>query len=193
MPQRRTAAAVLAVLPWLIFMSAEEGSRVSATMDFLGKLVNFLILFGGLAFVLRKPLAAMLRQKAAEVAETLRRTEASRAEAERKREGSRGRLAGLGEEIRHIQDGAEAESRAEMERIARLAAEESQRIRRLTEQELEEQVRAGLQELKAHAAERATALARERIRRRLTPDLQSALIEKSIEKLRVLHEESGPR
>ncbi|NTU52067.1 MAG: ATP synthase F0 subunit B, partial [Candidatus Aminicenantes bacterium] len=37
-------------------MSAE----VSATMDFLGKVVNFLILFGGLIFVARKPIKAML-------------------------------------------------------------------------------------------------------------------------------------
>ena len=35
----------------------------SATMDFLSKVVNSLVLFGGLAYVLRKPLKAMLAKR----------------------------------------------------------------------------------------------------------------------------------
>jgi len=190
MSARRSAAVILAVLPLLVFMSAEEGAKTSATIDFIGKAVNFLILFGGLAFVLRKPVVAMLAKRSADVQETLRLADASTADAAAKRAESEARLSGLEDEIRRMMGTAEAVAQREKERIAGLAAEEAQRLRRFTEQAIDEQVRSGLRELRAHAAEMATALARERIRKKLTPKDQAALIDRSIERLSRLHE--GP-
>jgi F0F1-type ATP synthase membrane subunit b/b' len=91
MTRRRPALSLLLVLPLLLFMSAEEGRHGSATLDFLGKVVNFVILFGGLTFVLRKPVRALLKKRSAEIEQTLRRTEDSRAEAEKKLELSQAR------------------------------------------------------------------------------------------------------
>lgn len=167
--------------------------HVSATMDFLGKLVNFLVLFGSLAFVLRKPLKAMLAKRAGDVGETIRQAETGRTEAEAKAGVSRARAAGLEEEIRGLKAEAEEEGRKEAERISRAAQEEAERLKRFTRQELEAQVRRSIGELKAYAAARATDLARERIRKRLTPETQAALIDKSIDKLAHLHEKPGPR
>jgi F0F1-type ATP synthase membrane subunit b/b' len=79
------------------------------------------------------------------------------------------------------------------QRIALAAAAEAERLKKLTRQELDEQVRRGVIGLKAYAAEKATALARERIRARLTPATQSALIDRSLDRLSRLHEESGSR
>lgn len=167
--------------------------HVSATMDFLGKLVNFLILFGGLAFVLRKPLKAMLAKRTSDIGETISQAEGARAEAQTKVGRSQARLSSLGDEIRQLKADAEEEGRRETERISRAAAEEAERLKKLTQQELEEQVRLSVRELKAHAAARATDLARERIRKRLTPETQAALIEKSIDRLSQLHEKSLSR
>jgi F-type H+-transporting ATPase subunit b len=167
--------------------------QVSATMDFLGKLVNFLILFGGLAFVMRKPLKAMLAKRTADIGDSIRDAEGARAVAETKSEGSKARLSSLSEEIGRLKAAAEEEGRRESGRISRAAAEEAERLKKLTRQEVEEQVRLGVRELKAHAAARATDLARERIRKRLTPELQAALIDKSIDRLSRLNEESGSR
>jgi F-type H+-transporting ATPase subunit b len=167
--------------------------QVSATMDFLGKLVNFLILFGGLAFVMRKPVKAMLAKRTVDVAETIRQAEAARAGAEMRAGESRAKVAGLAEEVRGLKTAAEEEARRQTERIARAAAEEAERLKKFTRQELEEQVRRGVLELKSFAADRATDLARERIRKRLTPEAQAALIDKSIDRLTDLHEKSVSR
>ena len=167
--------------------------QVSATMDFLGKLVNFLILFGGLAFVIRKPLKAMLAKRTVDIGETIRDAEGAKAGAETKAGESRSRVAHLDEEVRGLKAAAEEEGRRQTERISRAAAEEAERLKKLARQEVEEQVRLGVRELKAHAAARATDLARERIRKRLTPELQAALIEKSIDRLSRLNEKSGSR
>ena len=167
--------------------------QVSATMDFLGKLVNFLILFGGLAFVMRKPLKAMLAKRTVDIGETIRDAEGAKAGAETKAGESRSRVAHLDEEVRGLKAAAEEEGRRQTERISRAAAEEAERLKKLARQEVEEQVRLGVRELKAHAAARATDLARERIRKRLTPELQAALIDKSIDRLSRLNEKSGSR
>jgi F-type H+-transporting ATPase subunit b len=193
MTSRRSGLLVLFALPLLVFMSAEEGGHVSATMDFLGKLVNFLILFGGLAFVMRKPLKAMLAKRTADIGDSIRDAEEARAAAAAKSEGSKARLSGLSGEIGRLKAAAEEEGRSETARISRAAGEEAERLKKLARQEVEEQVRLGVRELKAHAAARATDLARERIRKRLTPELQAALIEKSIDRLSRLNEKSGAR
>ena len=167
--------------------------QVSATMDFLGKLINFLILFGGLGLVMRKPLKAMLAKRTADIGDSIRDAEGARAAAETKSEGSKARLAGLDREIGLLKAAAEEEGRRQTGRISQAAAGEAERLKKLTRQEVEEQVRLGVRELKAHASARAADLARERIRKRLTPELQAALIDKSIDRLSRLNEKSGSR
>ena len=167
--------------------------QVSATMDFLGKLINFLILFGGLGLVMRKPLKAMLAKRTADIGDSIRDAEGARAGAETKAGESKARLSGLEKEIGLLKAAAEEEGRRETGRISRAAAEEAERLKKLARQEVEEQVRLGVRELKAHAAARATDLARERIRKRLTPELQAALIDQSIDRLSRLNEKSGAR
>jgi F-type H+-transporting ATPase subunit b len=167
--------------------------HASAAMDFVGKLVNFLLLFGSLFYVLRKPVRALLAKRTADVGESIRRAEADRTASEAKAAASRARLAGLEDEVRALKAAAEEDGRREAERIAAAARTEAERLKKLTRQELDAEVRRSVRELKAFAAARATDLARERIRKRLTPELQAALIEKSIDRLSRLHEEPGPR
>jgi len=193
MKSRKSVAAVLAVLPLLLFMSAQGSGKPSATTDFLGKVVNFTVLFGGLAFVLRKPLAAILRKKAADVRDSIRLADESNAEASKKRTGSAARLAGIDEDVKRMKAEAEADALGAKDRIAKLADEESARIRQFTAQEIDERRRGGIRELKAYAAEKATAMARERIRKKLTPESQAALIDKSIERLSKLYEKPRSR
>ena len=166
---------------------------MSAAMDFLGKVVNFLILFGGLALVLRKPVAAILAKRTADVREALRAAEASRSAAEGRRADSAARLSELEDEIGRMMSTAEDVARREKDRIAAQAEEEARRLRRFTEQAIDQQVRSGVRELKARAAEAATDLARERIRKRLTAEDQAALIDKSIDRLSRLHERPDAR
>lgn len=193
MMRRAPLLALLLVVPLLVAASSEEGAHPSALMDFLGKVVNFLILFGGLFFVLRKPVGALLAKRTDDVGAGLRKAETDRTDAEARAEGSRAKLAGLGAEVDALKSAAEAEGRRETERIARAAGAEAERLKKLTRQELDEQVRRSVRELKVYAAARATELARERIIRRMTADRQAALIEQSIDSLARIHEEPGPR
>lgn len=162
-------------------------------MEFLGKVFNFVLLFGALFFILRKPVKAMLVKRTADVGDSIAQAETGRTAAESRAAGSRAKAAGLAGEVLALKAEAEAEGKRETERIAEAAREEAERLKKLTRQELEGQVRQSVGELKSYAAAKATALARERIRRRLTPAIQSDLIDKSIDRLSQLHEKSGPR
>jgi F-type H+-transporting ATPase subunit b len=193
MKTRRPCILVLFAVPFLLFMSVEGGRQVSATMAFLGKLVDFLILFGGLALVMRKPFMAMLAKRTADIGDSIRDAEGARAGAEAKAGESRARMSGLEKEVRRLKIAAEEDGRRETERISRAAEREAERLKKLARQEVEEQVRRSVRELKTYAAARATDLARERIRKRLTPKFQAALIDKSIDRLSDIHEKSGPR
>ncbi len=193
MTARRAALVLLLALPLFLAMSAEEGAHVSATADFLGKVFNFALLFGGLGYLLRKPVKAMLAKRTTDVGETIRAAVTGRTEAEAGEEDSRAKLAGLEGEVQALKAAAEAEGRRETGRIAKAAADEAERLKKITRQELDEQARRGVGELKAYAASRAAEIARERIRRRLTPEAHAALIDKSIDKLSRIHEKPDPR
>jgi len=162
-------------------------------MDFIGKVFNFVVLFGALFFLLRKPVKAMLVKRTADVGDSIAQAETGRTEAESRAAGSRAKAAGLAGQVLALKAEAEAEGKRETERIAQAAREEAERLKKLTRLELEGQVRQSVGELKAYAAAKATDLARERIRRRLTPEAQTALIDKSIDRLTRLHEEPAAR
>ena len=165
----------------------------SATLDFLSKVANALVLFGGLTLVMRKPVKAMLAKRTVDVGESLRQAQAARTKAEAGSEASKAKLASLDGEIRALKAEAEAEARRQAGRISLAAAAEAERLKKLTRQELDEQVRRSVGDLMSYAAARAADIARARIRRRLTPATQSSLIDQSIDRLSKLHEKPGPR
>jgi F-type H+-transporting ATPase subunit b len=189
MRQKRQILVILASLPLFVVAAAAEGSRPSALTDFLGKSLNFLILFGGLAVLLDKPIRAFLEARIADIRKTIADAAASREDAEEKLESMRKRLSGLAEEAGRIRTVGEAEGQKDKLRILGLAAREAEKIRAMSREEIEARGQAARRELRRFAAELAVSLARTRIERRLTPELHTRLIDESITTLGKRHEE----
>lgn len=194
MPElKRPVAYILLLLPlWLGFFS-EEGSHASPLADLLGKTVNFVILFGGLAFVLAKPLRRFLAEMGLSVAETIKDTEKAKQEAEEKLRSLRERMLTLDQEVRKIKNDGEEAGRKEKERTQLLARREAERIRSFTAQEIQALAQGARAEIRERAAEAAVARARANIQRRLTPELHSRLIDESIHSLETRYEKSHSR
>ena len=182
---------LLICLPLLLGMSSEEVAKAAGPMDFIGKVVNFLILFGGLAFLLAKPVKAFLEKRTWDVRTTIEEAASSRSLAEARTGEAGRRLDGLADEIAGMKAQSEAQGRQEREKIARKAEEEGARITKLAEQEIEAHAEASLGELRTFVAETTTALARQKIKDGLSPSGQAQLIDKSIERLSKLHEKLG--
>jgi F-type H+-transporting ATPase subunit b len=179
------------VLPlFLCFSSSEERAPVSGWVDFLAKTINFVILFGGLAFLLAKPLRKFLGELALSIRKTMEETENARREAEEQFELTKRRLQGLGAEVEVIRKDGEKTGAAEKERIQSLARAEAEKIKDFSRQEIEVHAQRISRELREYAADLAIAQAQAKIEKRLTPDMHSCLIDESIEGLEKLYEKS---
>uniref|UniRef100_UPI00404AE6CA F0F1 ATP synthase subunit B family protein n=1 Tax=Candidatus Saccharicenans sp. TaxID=2819258 RepID=UPI00404AE6CA len=169
---------------------AEESQGHFDLATFLGQVLNFVVLFGGLAFLLRKPLNDYLKGKAEQVAANLRQSEALKVESLQKLKQSQARLDNLEAEIGALREEAEKEASREKQMIRQEAEKEAQRLKRLAQEEIDALFRASLRELKAYAIDLSVALAEKRIREKLTPELHRKLIQQAIDRLRSLHESS---
>jgi F-type H+-transporting ATPase subunit b len=190
MTQKSRLVLLFVVLPFLLFMSVDEEHHESNSMAFIAKMVNFLVLFGGLAYLLRKPIKQFLENRAAQIDFTIRDAEESRSGAEIDLEKTKKRVVELNREIEELKDKAKLEGEREKERILGAAKEEGERMKQAAQQEIELISRAGIRGLKEFAVNLAAAEALERIQKRLTPEKHTRLIDDSIERLEILYEES---
>jgi F-type H+-transporting ATPase subunit b len=180
---------LLLLLPFFLFFSAntntdtEEESHSSALVGYLGKVLNFLVLFGSLGFFLRKPLKKFLEGRGKDIDSTIKEAKKEREDTEKKHKHSLDRLQKLKEELEEIRKEAEEEGKKRKESILLAAEKETERIKNFSRQEIEMFYQIKIRELKAQTAELATELAKTNIKAKMTPERQSLLIDSSIEKL----------
>ncbi len=192
MQRKKPLLLILLVVPLLLFMSYAEESHGSQTRDFLGKALNFLLLFGGLAYLLRKPLGKILQGRTESIGEELRSAKESREEAAERLAKVEMRLSALDKEVEKLKQEAVEEGRALHQSILDGARRDAERLKNFASQEIEMLNKTAVREIKEFAAALATDLARTKIQGRLTEEDQSSLIDKSIERLDTLHEKSNP-
>jgi F-type H+-transporting ATPase subunit b len=179
---------ILFIVPFLLFMSSAEESHPSQLKDFLGKVVNFLVLFGGLAYLLRKPLGTFLQERSDSLTKTLQGAKKSREEASERLDEIESRMENLDDEVEQLRQEAESEGQALRQRAIEGAKKDAERLKRFAHSEIEMLTKDAIREIKEYTADVAADLARKRIRDRVTEEYQSALIDKSIERFEKLHE-----
>jgi F-type H+-transporting ATPase subunit b len=135
--------------------------------ELLFKTINFAILVGGLAYVLRKPVAGFFTSRSATIQKSLdegrKALEASQAQLRVVEE----KLKGLEAEIAAYKASATREMEAERQRMQQAGAEEAARILEAARAQTSVAVRAARLELRKYAAQKAVTLAEELIRARL--------------------------
>jgi len=182
---------ILLIVPFLLFMSFAEESHSSQTKDFLGKLVNFLLLFGGLAYVLRKPLGKFLQERSDSLEQALQGAKQSHEEAAEKLNQVESRLRKLDEEIEKMQQEAEAVGQSLHQHVLEEAKQAADRLKHFASQEIEMLTQDAIREIKEYTGALAADLAQQRIQDRMTEEFHSSLIDKSIKRIEKLHEKSN--
>lgn len=159
--------------------TAEE-QHAEGMLPTVFRILNFGILVGILAYFLRSPIAGYLQRRSEQIrvdlvnaAEARRGAEVQLAEIERRMQSLPGELDALRAR------GAE-EVQAEEARIRAAAETERERLIEQMHREVELQVRIARRELLREAAELATSVARERIRRTITPDDHARLLDRYV-------------
>jgi len=182
---------ILLVLPFFLFMANEEEAHASGSKEFIGKVINFAVLFGGLTFLLHKPVKKFLEGRSREVDQAMKQASGDRKTAEENLLQAKKRMEGLSREVGEIREEGESIGKREQAEIIAAAQKEAGRIRHYAEQEAEMLTRVGIRDLRVYTADLACASALESIRKKMTPELHSDLIDKSIEKLESLYEKSS--
>jgi F-type H+-transporting ATPase subunit b len=149
------------------------------------KWANFLLLAGGLGYLIAKSVPALFRKQAADIHAALKEAAKTKEEAAAYAAGIEARLKNLQSEIEKLRVTAQADMSSEAERIRRDTEHHLQRIREQSAQEIELLTRSATDQLRKYAAELSLSLAEQRIRTRLNPAKQQQLAEGF---LRDLHE-----
>jgi F-type H+-transporting ATPase subunit b len=155
---------------------AAKEEKNQSSHELLYKIINFVILVGGLAYVLRKPMAEFFTSRTASIEKALdegrKALEASQAQLRQVEE----KLRGLEAEIAAFKASALREMEAERQRLQQASAEEAARILEAARAQMETALRGAKQELKNYAAQQSVARAEELIRTRLDDAGRSRLV-----------------
>ncbi len=137
---------------------------------------NFLVLFGALLYLMRRPAADFFAARGKAITEGLESGRRASEEASQKVREINRRLASLESEIAAMRAAAAGEGQAEADRLRQAVRAEVQKIFAGSEQEVRALTKAARNELKGYAAGLAVELAEQRIRGRMTPEKQAELL-----------------
>jgi F-type H+-transporting ATPase subunit b len=137
---------------------------------------NFLLLAGGLGYVIKKNAGPYFAQRSLEIRKGMVEAEAARAESDAKVAEVDRRLANLQAEIEALRGNARQEAEADAERVRREAAAEMDKVQQHLTEEIASAGKSARLDLRRYSAELALGLAEQKIAARLTPETQDRLV-----------------
>ena len=144
---------------------------------------NFIVLAGGLGYIVKKNAGSAFEARGRQIRKAMLEAEDAKQDADSRVAAVELRLARLGDEIAALHAEAQAEEQAENARSVQRAAAEIAKIQARAEQEIVAAGKAARMELKRHAAELALGLAEQKIRSRMTADIEEQLVRAFLERL----------
>jgi len=137
---------------------------------------NFVLLAGGLGYVIRKNAGPYFAQRSLEIRKGMADAEAARAASDAKVAEVDRRLANLQAEIEVLRRNAQEEAEADAQRVRREAAAEMAKIQSHIAEEIAAAGKSATLELRRYSADLALGLAERKIAARLSPETQDRLV-----------------
>ena len=150
----------------------EEGVNV---VKLIAKIINFLIFFGGLGYLLKDTIADFFTNRRQGIADDLAMAEKSREEAKRRLDDLEEKMANLDRELEEIEKQARAEAEMEKQRLHDRAQQEAERILTQAKAEVENQKRQAMLELRDHITRLAVDEAEKQIREAMNEEEQKRM------------------
>jgi len=163
---------------------AREEEGTAQAHGTLFRWINFVLLAGGLFFLLRKPLAEFFAQRSASIRKSLE-------EARTALEASQAQLQAVEDKLRHFEEemaefkaAAAREMAVEAEHLRQTTAQEAEKHVDYVRAQLEMATKAAKLELNLYAAQKAVELAEQMIRQRLDEAGHRRLVHQFMARLR---------
>jgi F-type H+-transporting ATPase subunit b len=167
-------ASFLMTIPSLAAEAGAENSG-SSIAEPLFRWLNFLIVFGGIAYLVAKHGGSFFRDNAKAIAASITEASAAKAEADRELHAVETKIARLDQEIAELREAARRDSEAEAERLLASGRVEIEKIKQAARGELVASERAAQQELRAIAASMAVERAGGLVRSRMNGEVRARI------------------
>lgn len=167
-----TAALLLFSAP--LMAAGGDGKGFNWMME-VYRLINFLVFFGGLAYILRKPVGDFFAGRVKDIRESLKLSESSVTDANSQLEEIEAKMKRLEEELEAINEKAKADMEAERIRIKEAASAEAERIIAQAKAECENMRREAAAKLRTKIADLTITEAEKLIRESMTDDERGKL------------------
>jgi F-type H+-transporting ATPase subunit b len=177
-------ALVVTCLAFGAFAQEKEGGEGEGGNLLMWKWANFLVLAGALGYLIGKNAPSFFAARSEQIGKEMSEAQAERAAAEAQAAAVDKRLASLETEIAALRVTSRTEMAAETQRITQHTAAEIAKIQTNSEQEIVSAGKAARMELQRHAADLAIGLAEQKIRARMTPTTQDALVSSFVRDLK---------
>jgi len=144
------------------------------------KWANFAILAAALGFLIVKNVGPYFASRSLEIRKGIEDAQKIRADAEAKAAQMEAKLSSLGREVEAMRQSAREEATQEGARIRQETERELAKIQSNSDQEIASALKAAQLELKSYSARLAVDLARQKVRDRMTPADQEALVQRFV-------------
>jgi F-type H+-transporting ATPase subunit b len=175
---KRLAAALFLCLT--LAWSQEHAAEQHEDPLYVWKWVNFAILAGLLGFLAVKAGGPALRDRAAGISKDLEESRRIRAEAEARAVAIEKRISNLGDEINAFRADAKKEMESEAARIEDETKRTIAKMQGHARQEIESLAKHAENQLRDYAAQLSLKLAEDRVRSRMNPETQTALVNRFV-------------
>ena len=165
----------LSVLAALLLVGSPLYAAEGGTLDFVARIINFLVFFGGLFYLVKKPIGDFFINRLTDIKESLALAEKSREEAKKRLDEIEAKSANLDKELDEIGEQAKQEAERERTRIHNQAKMEADRILEQARLEVENMKRESISKLKANLADQAIKEAETLIKDTMTGDERQRL------------------
>ncbi len=171
------------VIVAIVYAAEEHGASHAPSMfslDFLFRVINFVILFGGIGYAISKPLKNYLKERSKNVKEAILEAKRAKEDAEAKARYYEEKLKNLQFEIEAIKEQFRKEAEEEKERIAKDYQEQIEKFKERMIKSLEQEKLKIREELLVQLGNMAFEVAEELVKKNFTPADQSRLVKEYI-------------
>lgn len=169
--------------------AAHEGEHHEESLfSFLSRIANFLLLAGGLYYLLRSPLATYLSSRADQIRSDLVQAAQTRERASTDLQEIEARMRALPAEVDALKARGTQEVAAEQQRIRAAAATERDRLLEQARREIDQQLQGARRALKREVADLAVGIARLRVTHEITDQDRARLLDRYVAQVKAAHE-----
>jgi F-type H+-transporting ATPase subunit b len=154
---------------------AAEPNPADSSAGLIFRWLNFALVFGGIAYLIKKHGAAFFGANAKAIASSITEAQAAKAAADRELSEVNARISRLDQEVAELREAASRDAAAEAERLRVSGVAEVEKIKQAAQAELAASERAAQQQLREVAASMAVERAGALVNSRMNQDVRAKL------------------